>query len=60
MIFDKLETIENGNTIVIDGVITQRLLERSHSKGIKMVIGARKGEISKKPNGIRIIEFKQI
>ncbi|MCG3215919.1 MAG: DNA primase [Candidatus Heimdallarchaeota archaeon] len=59
-IFDKLETIENGNTIVIDGVITQRLLERSHSKGIKMVIGARKGEISKKPNGIRIIEFKQI
>ena len=59
-IFDKLDKLESGKTIVIDGVITQRLLERSYAKGIRTVIGARKGEISKKPTTLRIIEFKQI
>ncbi len=59
-IFDSLEKIEKGNTLVIDGIITQRLLDRSNGKGIKTVIGARKGEISKKPTGMKIIEFKQI
>ena len=59
-IFDKLDEVEKGKTIVIDGVITQRLLEKSYAKGIRMVIGARKGEISKKPTNLRIIEFKQI
>ncbi len=59
-IFDSLEKIEKGNILVIDGIITQRLLDRSNGKGIKTVIGARKGEISKKPTGLKIIEFKQI
>ncbi len=59
-IFESLEKIEKGSTLVIDGIITQRLLERSNGKGIKTVIGARKGEISKKPTSLKIIEFKQI
>ncbi len=59
-IFESLEKIEKGSTLVIDGIITQRLLERSSGKGIKTVIGARKGEISKKPTSLKIIEFKQI
>ncbi|MHA1815167.1 MAG: hypothetical protein ACTSX1_04120, partial [Candidatus Heimdallarchaeaceae archaeon] len=59
-IYSKLDGIEQGHVIIVDGVITQRLLEKSHSKGIKMVIGARKGEITKKPTTVRLIEFKQI
>ncbi|MFW9852151.1 MAG: DNA primase DnaG [Candidatus Thorarchaeota archaeon] len=59
-IYDELDKIEKANTIVIDGVITQRLLEKAYSKGIKTVIGARKGEISKKPTNVKIIEFKNI
>ncbi|MHA1220048.1 MAG: hypothetical protein ACTSO5_15420, partial [Candidatus Heimdallarchaeaceae archaeon] len=59
-IFESLEKIEKGSTLVIDGIITQRLLDRSNGKGIKTVIGARKGEISKKPTSLKIIEFKQI
>ena len=59
-IYDELDKIEKANTIVIDGVITQRLLEKAHSKGIKTVIGARKGEISKKPTNVKVIEFKHI
>ncbi|MCK4895548.1 MAG: hypothetical protein KAS47_01970, partial [Candidatus Heimdallarchaeota archaeon] len=59
-IYSKLDGIEQAHVIIIDGVITQRLLEKSHAKGIKMVIGARKGEITKKPTNLRVIEFKQI
>ncbi len=59
-IYSKLDGIEKAHVIIIDGVITQRLLEKSHGKGIKMVIGARKGEITKKPTNLRVIEFKQI
>lgn len=59
-IFDKIEGIEGGSILVIDGIMTQRLLERAYSKGIKTVIGARKGEITKKPTNLKIIEFKQL
>jgi len=59
-IYEELDKIEKANTIVIDGIITQRLLEKAYSKGINTVIGARKGEISEKPTNVRIIEFKSI
>ncbi|NPD88053.1 MAG: DNA primase [Asgard group archaeon] len=59
-IYKDLEKLEKGVTLVIDGVITQRLLERVKAKGINLVIGARKGEITKKPIGIKIVEFKQV
>lgn len=59
-IFDNLGKIEKGEVLVIDGVITQRLLERSKDKGISTVIGARKGEISKKPTNVKIVEFKHV
>ncbi|MHA1952421.1 MAG: DNA primase DnaG [Candidatus Heimdallarchaeaceae archaeon] len=59
-IFEDMEKLEKGVTLVIDGVITQRLLERAKDKGINLVIGARKAEITKKPTGIKIVEFKQV
>jgi len=59
-IYSTLDGIEQAHVLIIDGVITQRLLEKSHAKGIKMVIGARKGEITKKPTNLRVIEFIQI
>ncbi len=59
-IHTKLDGIEKAHVLLIDGVITQRLLEKSHAKGIKMVIGARKAEITKQPTNLRVIEFKQI
>ena len=59
-IFEDMEKLEKGIALVIDGVITQRLLERAKDKGINLVIGARKGEITKKPTGIKIVEFKQV
>jgi len=59
-VFDNLGKIEKGKVLVIDGVITQRLLERSKDKGISTVIGARTGEISKKPTNVKLVEFKHV
>ena len=59
-IFNKLDEIKKAEIIVIDGIITQRLLERAHNKGIAMVIGARLGEISKKPESVKIVEFRDL
>ncbi|MHA1223539.1 MAG: hypothetical protein ACTSSG_06920 [Candidatus Heimdallarchaeaceae archaeon] len=59
-IFDKLADTKGGVTLVVDGVITQRLLERAYSQGIKTIIGARKGEITKKPTTVKIIEYSQL
>ena len=59
-IFNKLDEIKKAEIIVIDGIITQRLLERAHNKGIAMVIGARLGEISKKPASVKIVEYRDL
>ena len=45
---------ENVNTIVFDGVISQRILDVSSSNGIQTVVGTRKGNITKMPSGITI------
>ena len=48
------EDSENVVAIVFDGVISQRILDVSADKGIKLVIGTRKGNISKMPADITI------
>ena len=48
------EDSEGVCTIVFDGVISQRILDVSSDKGIKTVIGTRKGNITKMPADIVI------
>ncbi|MCS7100004.1 MAG: DNA primase DnaG [Sulfolobales archaeon] len=59
---DKLITdeIKEAYAIVIDGVITQRLLDIASAKGVNVLIGARIGAISKKPANVVIITFDDI
>lgn len=45
---------EGVTTIVFDGVISQRVLDVSSSKNISVVVGTRKGNITKMPAGITI------
>lgn len=59
-IYEKLSTVEKAETLIIDGVITQRLLDRAYRKGINMIVGARIGDITKKPTMLKLLEFKQI
>ncbi len=48
------EESEGVDSIVFDGVISQRILDVSAGKGIKIVVGTRKGNISKMPADIVI------
>jgi len=55
---DVLQSInEKIYGIVFDGVVTQRLLDISSNKGVIFVIGARIGNIAKRPQGITILTF---
>lgn len=52
---DLLKKNSDGvTTIVFDGVISQRVLDVSSSKNISVVVGTRKGNITKMPAGITI------
>jgi DNA primase len=53
-------TSEKINAVVFDGVITQRLLDISNNKGVTFLIGARVGNIAKKPQSITILTFENI
>ncbi|MGQ9759717.1 MAG: DNA primase DnaG [Candidatus Methanomethylicaceae archaeon] len=58
------EVLQNINEkvhgIVFDGVVTQRLLDISNNKGVMFVIGARVGNIAKRPQGITILTFDDL
>ncbi|MBU0586078.1 DNA primase [Candidatus Micrarchaeota archaeon] len=54
---DVIKTIESTDgvgTIVFDGIITQRLVDIAVGKGVKMIIGIKVGNVSKKPQDLEI------
>jgi len=53
-------TGEKIQAVVFDGVITQRLLDTSSSKGVAYLIGARIGNIAKRPQGITVLTFEDV
>ncbi|VVB98033.1 DNA primase DnaG [uncultured archaeon] len=42
-------------TVVFDGIITQRLVDIAAGKGVKMIIGMKQGNVTKKPEALEII-----
>jgi len=42
------------NAIVFDGVITQRLVDIAHKKGVKMIVGTKMGNVAKLPSSVSI------
>jgi DNA primase len=59
---DKLlgEDLAEAYAIVMDGVITQRLLDIAAAKGIKVVVGARVGAISRKPADVVMLTYEDL
>jgi DNA primase len=59
---EKLQQADYGKiqAIVFDGIVTQRLLDVASSKGIKLIIGIRIGNISKKPENVIVMTFQDI
>lgn len=58
------ELLQNSETkpfaVIFDGVVTQRLLDISNSKGVAYLVGARIGNIAKRPQNIKIMVFEDI
>lgn len=57
-LYDELSNINNeAYAVIFDGVISQRLVDMSSSKGIKNLVAFGKIDIVKKPEKLRIITF---
>ncbi|MEM1538449.1 MAG: DNA primase DnaG [Candidatus Nezhaarchaeales archaeon] len=57
---DKLQGIDSAKHIAYDGVLTQRLVDIAEKKGLVTLIGARLGDVSKKPVNLEIHTFNDI
>lgn len=57
---ENLKQVESADTIVLDGVITQRLVDIATQKGVKSIIADRVAEITKRPSQLRLLTFANI
>ncbi len=55
-LIEKLKaTKEKGDTLVTGGIISQRLVDVAHAKGISKIIGYKIGNVTKKPLNIKLL-----
>jgi DNA primase len=57
---EKLPEIENIDTVVFDGVITQRLVDAAIKNNIKYLVAARVSDTVKPPLNVHLITFSDI
>jgi DNA primase len=53
---DTLKSPPTGiQTVVFDGIISQRLLDIAAEQGIKFLVGSKKGNLTKEPEGVKVL-----
>ncbi len=57
---DRLKEVKGVNTVIFDGIITQRMVDIASEKGIKYLVGARVSEIVKQPLNVKLLTFDDI
>jgi DNA primase len=57
---EKLQQIKDVDTVVFDGIITQRIVDVANDKNIKNLIASRISEAVKTPLNVQLITFSQI
>ncbi len=57
---DTLKTENSTKAVVFDGLVTQRLVDIAAERKIQYLVGARIGEIPKKPLEVRILTFQDL
>ena len=57
---EKISQIEGANTLLFDGVVTQRLIDLAENRNIKFVIGDRISEIAKRPINLKIMTMNEL
>ena len=55
-----LKEIDSVKAVILDGIITQRLVDIAHEKGAEYILGVRQENITKKPLNLKIVEFHDI
>jgi len=56
----KLADYQGIDTIVFDGVVTQRLLDLAEERGVKLVVGDRIADLARKPASIKIMTLPEV
>jgi len=54
-LYEKVKEIDRAETVLFDGVITQRLVNIASDKGVKRIIGGRISDVVKRPIGIQLL-----
>jgi DNA primase len=57
---ERLQQVEGVDTVVFDGVITQRLVDVASEKNVKYLVAARISDVIKQPLHIRLLTFADI
>jgi DNA primase len=59
---DYIMKLDGSNiyAVIMDGIVTQRVVDTAATKGVKIVIGARVGVISKKPADTVILSYEEL
>jgi DNA primase len=55
---DELKKSKNIETVVFDGIITQRLLDIAHNKNVKTIVGMKMGNVVKQPKSVKVLTKK--
>jgi hypothetical protein len=57
---EKLQQTDNVDTVVFDGVITQRLVDIASDKGVKFLVAARVSDQVKQPLKVHLLTFSEM
>ncbi|HUV98417.1 MAG TPA: DNA primase, partial [Candidatus Paceibacterota bacterium] len=57
---EKLQEAKDIDTVVFDGVITQRLVDIADQKKVKYLVAARVSDVVKQPLNVHLITFADI
>jgi len=56
----KLADYNGVDTVIFDGVVTQRLLDLAEERGVKLVVGDRIAELTRRPGSVRIMTLPEV
>jgi DNA primase len=59
-IANELQKQKNAKILILDGVVTQRLIDIAEERGVELIVGVRIGNIVKKPAKMRIHTFDEL
>jgi DNA primase len=57
---DKLKEIDAFSFVVVDGIVTQRIVDMMQSKKANLIVGERIGELERRPAGISVMTLRDI